>query len=56
MNPTTRRHPRGLTEAFKGPDYACAVERPLDRSDRIVVWGCAIVALALVGFFAVGWL
>lgn len=36
-------------------DYACAVERPLDKPDRIVAWGCAAVALVLVIFVAVGW-
>lgn len=52
---TTRRYPRTALDAFRGPDYACAVERPLDKPDRIVAWGCAAVALVLVVFVAVGW-
>lgn len=45
---TTRSYPRTLAEAFRGPDYACAVERPIDKPDRIVLWGCAVVAAALI--------
>lgn len=40
---------RTLNEAFpRTADYACAVERPADKEDRIVLWGCAFAAVALI--------
>ena len=45
----TRTYPRTLNEAFpRTVEYACAVERPSDRADRIVMWGCGIAAIALL--------
>lgn len=43
----TRRYPRTLNEAFpQTPEYASSVERPFDREDRIVMWGCVLTAVA----------
>lgn len=57
MTPTTRRHPRTLSEAF-GPytsqEIAEEIE-PFERAERIVLWGCGIAFLVFVGFVAVGW-
>jgi len=45
----TRMYPRTLNEAFpKTADYACSVERPFDRQDRIVLKACAFVALVWI--------
>lgn len=43
----TRTYPRTAAEAFKGCDYACAVERPAPRPYPRTLW----VVLA-VGFIA----
>jgi hypothetical protein len=42
---TTRRYPRTSAEAFRGLDYACAIERPARMADRMA--GLAVKALAL---------
>lgn len=36
--PTTRVHPRTMSDAFKGVDYACAVERPMRRFEDALDW------------------
>lgn len=33
-----RRYPRTLGEAFKGPDYACALERPARTPYPRALW------------------
>lgn len=51
--PAYRRVPRSLDEAF-GPHCSKSLEepnRPMDRADKIVLWGC-VVALAVLGFLA----
>lgn len=52
---TTKRHPRTLEEAF-GPYARGAISEPytpMDREDKIVIGGCAIVGIAfLVLLFA----
>lgn len=51
MTDTTRRYPRTSSEAFKGPDYASAIERPA-RGYGAAWWLalalCAVAGLALV--------
>lgn len=54
MNNTIRRHPRTLVDAFKGPDYACALERPARSPLPRVLWlvigvGFLVALLAGVG-------
>ena len=50
MNNTVRTYPRTLNDAFKGPDYACAIERRRP-ADRAVNWawfaGAVVVMLAI---------
>jgi hypothetical protein len=47
MNPTTRKHPRTLNEAFPGgADYACAIERYKGVPSIVPA-----VALVVVAFF-----
>jgi hypothetical protein len=48
-NPTTRRHPRTLGEAFGGADYGCAIERPAPRPmEKVLDYALAIfIGLAL---------
>lgn len=52
---TTKRHPRTLEEAF-GPYARGAISEPytpMDREDKIVIGGCAIVGVVfLVLLFA----
>lgn len=45
----TRKYPRTMQEAF-GPytdNQLFEAKRRIDREDRIVLWGCAIGAVAL---------
>lgn len=51
---STRRYPRSLAEAFKGPGYACAVERPMDKPDRIVFKASLAIAAVLLVLVATG--
>jgi hypothetical protein len=48
----TRTFPRTTAEAFKGVDYACALERPDNRSERTIViaavWLCVAACVAAV--------
>ncbi len=49
----TRTYPRNSVLAFpKTCEYACAVERPYDPADRIVLIGCAVAAVALAVILA----
>lgn len=55
MNPTTRKHPRTLNEAF-GPYAGRSIHEqvdPMDRADKIVIAGSlvALVALIVVSLF-----
>lgn len=58
MNPTTRKHPRTLQEAF-GPYTSRSISEPhtpMDTADKIVA-AAALAALAAVAVMAlVGWL
>ena len=54
MNPTTRRFPRSMREAFPGEvDYACPIERTARRPSSLwliallvaLVAACAVIAL-----------
>jgi len=50
INDTHRRFPRDMTQAF-GPDcnkHITEPERPMDRQDRAVLWGCAIAVIAAI--------
>lgn len=50
----TRRYPRTLQEAFPhSVEYACAVERPYDSQDRIVLKACAVAIVAVIVILAV---
>jgi hypothetical protein len=56
MNDTTKRFARTLNEAF-GPYTSRRIEdddEPLDRGELAVVWGCAVVALAVTVCIALG--
>lgn len=45
----TRTYPRTMNEAFqRTTEYACAVERPVDKEDRAVLWGCAVAAVVVI--------
>jgi len=50
----TRRYPRSTLEAFGcDAESACAIERPIDKPDYIVVWAsliCLAVWLAVEYF------
>ena len=43
---TTRRYPRSMAEAFKGPAYSCAIERPR-KSRPVLRWIVASVVSVL---------
>lgn len=44
----TRRYPRTINEAFpSSAEYSCAIERPMDKPDRIVVNAALAAAFAL---------
>lgn len=45
MSDTTRRYPRTVADAFKGPEYAAAIERPAPRYPRSL-W--LVMALGLL--------
>lgn len=46
----TRRYPRTLNEAFPhGAEYGCAIERPIDKPDYIVVWASLICLAVWLG-------
>lgn len=50
----TRTYSRNSMLAFpKTCEYACAVQRPYDREDRVVMWAClaAVAAIVLVMVF-----
>lgn len=49
-DPLTFRAPRSLAEAFPGTSSAIedADSRPFDREDRIVMYACAVTALAVL--------
>lgn len=52
---TTRRYPRTLEEAF-GPYQRGNLHEPyteMSRSDRIVVWACAVALVSLVGILTI---
>ena len=45
----TRKYPRSTMEAFPNTaEYGCAIERPMDRGDKLVMWSC-ICAAAFMG-------
>lgn len=56
LYPTTRRYPRTTAEAFRGPDYACAVERPEAASPRRLLsdlsTAVGMVAVCAIPFWA----
>lgn len=45
-----RRYPRTTAEAFKGPDYASAIERPTPRTSR--AWWIAFAIAAIAALLA----
>ena len=47
MNNTVRTYPRTLNDAFKGPDYACAIERRRP-ADLAVNWTLAVAVIAVI--------
>lgn len=49
---TTRRYPRTLSEAFKDPDYACAIERYKTPSHEWTLYIVSIVAVIMIWRFA----
>ena len=45
----TRKYPRTSAEAFPfGPEYGCAIERPMDKGDKLVMVAC-IAASVFMG-------
>lgn len=51
---TARRFPRTAGEAFKDAGYACAVERPMDKPDRIVFKAALAIAAVLLALAVTG--
>lgn len=49
---TTRRYPRTLGEAFKGADYACAIERTPRRRNLFPALAIILTCVFLVGIAA----
>lgn len=49
---TPRRYPRTLADAFKGPDYACAVERYKTPAHEWALYIVAVVAVIVIWRFA----
>lgn len=52
----TRKYPRTLSEAF-GPYTSTKIEEagmPLDKADAIVICGCALAAVVVVGLYLLG--
>lgn len=50
---STRRYPRTMREAFKGPDYACAVERSRSMpAHELALYIIAVVAVIVIWRFA----
>ena len=43
-----RRFPRTLAEAFRGPEYACAIERPAPRRWNVMRWALGLWAVVVV--------
>lgn len=48
---TTRRHPRTMAEAFKGPEYGAAIEKPAPYYP--VIWWLCLIAIGLVSAAAI---
>lgn len=48
---TARRYPRTLRDAFKGPDYACAVEHHKTQAHEWALYIVAVVALIVILVF-----
>jgi hypothetical protein len=54
MNDTTKRFARTLNEAF-GPYAEMHIDdEPIDRGELAIVWGCAVVAMAVTVCIALG--
>jgi hypothetical protein len=56
MNHTTKRFARTLHEAF-GPYTSRRIEdddEPMHEADLVIVWGCAVIALAVTACIAFG--
>lgn len=49
-----RRFPRTAGEAFKDAGYASAIERPMDKPDRIVFKACMAIAAVLLVLVVTG--
>lgn len=49
---TTRQFPRTLGQAFKGPTYACALERPSNKGRPVLRWIVAS-AVSVLAFFVI---
>lgn len=52
----TRKYPRTLSEAFE-PYTSTKIEEagmPLDKADAIVICGCALAAVVVVGLYLLG--
>ena len=49
------RHPRTTAEAFKGCDYACPIERPAPKSDRVFGIVAVLALLLLCAACTQGW-
>ena len=57
MTPTTRTFCRNSALAWpRTADYACALERPADNSDLIVMAACAAAGVILLALAALEWL
>ena len=50
----TRKYSRTLDEAFPfGPEYGCAIERPIDAGDKLVLSACLAASVFMGVLFAV---
>ena len=51
INPTTRRHPRTLNEAFAhGPQYACGIERTTPSAETTAERVFGVALACFIGF------
>ena len=43
-----RKYPRTMAEAFpRGAEYGCAIERPMDSGDKLVMWACLLATVGM---------
>ena len=56
INPTTKKYPRTLREAFPDAPEPNFEEEKMDKEDRLVLIACAVIFVILVTLVIGGWL